>query len=201
MKFIPCSKFILVLLLAISALSCKNKKTIRVIDSTASVKQQTKSINDEIPEFLNCLNLPELTTPFVGSFIKANNYDTLDTEVTGGEINFNCKIFIRGEYKKSLKLKGITGAWIYDEGDLNGDGTNEIGVMPGYYGSACRGYQIYTYKNHKWKMLYNISTHLGDREKGIDYVKREGDKVRILNADDNCCQCFGLDTTYENLKK
>ncbi len=181
-------------------LSCHSEK--KEADKIMPVmEKKNPSFEDDIPEFLNCLNLPEMKIPFVGKFSSANRLDTLDMEVTSAELHFNCKLFVRGEFKKALTFNDVIGVWFYDEGDLNCDGTNEIGIIQGFYGGACRSYEVYTYKNHKWKRLYQIPSHLGDREKGIDYVKRMGDSIRILSADDGCCQCFGLDTTFEKIKK
>lgn len=193
------SKTILLFVIAILLASCNNKKTEAVI-TTSIIQEKPHSFDDGMPMYLNSLNLPEMTIPFVGSFSAANSVDTLDIKMMTSEYLNDFRLFVRGEDKNALNITEASEVRFYDEGDLNGDGTHEIGILPGYNTSACRSYSVYSYKNHKWRLFYEISSHLGDRERGIDYVKREGDKIRILTADDGCCQCFGLDTIYEKIK-
>ena len=171
----------------------KNKPTVEI---------KIDSIDYRVPKFVNSLNLPEMELPAVGHFSSANSLDTLDFDLKDSEeYLFDFCLFAKGDKKKGLNLTTVSEIHIYDEGDLDGDGTTEIGILPGYNTSSCRNYLVYSFKNHKWKQLCNISSHLADREIGIDYVKREGDKLRILSADeDECCQCFGLDTSYIKIK-
>ena len=166
------------------------------------VENNKDSINIEIPEFLNALNLSEMKLPVVGHFCSANSFDTLDFDVKDDEeYLYDFSLFARGDKKNALNITIASEIHVYYEGDLDGDGTQEIGIIPGYNTSACRNYLVYSFNNHKWKMLYSVNSHLADRERGIDYIKRIGDSVRILSADDGCCQCFGLDTSYVKIKK
>jgi hypothetical protein len=169
--------------------------------NTAKTKEVIKdSIGNGMPQFLNTLNLPEMELPAIGHFSSATILDTLNFDVKESEeYLYDFSLFTKGSKKNSLIISIASEFHVYDEGDLDGDGTNEIGILPGYNTSACRNYSIYSFANHKWKLLYTISTHLADRKLGIDYVKRQGDSIRILSADFGCCQCFGLDTTYINL--
>jgi hypothetical protein len=184
-------------LVCIFLYSCKSNTKSKTA-KTLEVKKD--SIDNGIPNFLNTLNLPEMELPAVGHFSSSNSFDTLDFDVKeSDEYLYDFAIFPKGDKKNRLNITIASELHVYDEGDLDGDGTNEIGVLPGFNGSACRGYIVYSFANHKWKELYTISSHLADREKGIDYVKRQGDTIRILSADDGCCQCFGLDTSYIKL--
>jgi hypothetical protein len=165
------------------------------------VEIKKDSIELGMPKFLNCLNLPEMEFPTVGHFSSAESFDTLDFSVKeSDEYLYDFSIFSKRYPNIPLNITIASEFHIYDEGDLDGDGTNEIGILPGYTSSACRSYIIYSFAKHKWKLLYTISSHLSDRELGIDYVKRQGDSIRILSADYGCCQCFGLDTTYKKIK-
>ena len=149
------------------------------------VENNKDSINIEMPEFLNALNLPEMKLPVVGHFCSANSFDTLDFDVKDDEeYLYDFSLFTRGDKKNALNITIASEIHVYDEGDLDGDGTQEIGIIPGYNTSACRNYIVYSFNNHKWKMLYSVNSHLADRERGIDYIKRIGDSVRILSADD-----------------
>lgn len=164
--------------------------------------KETDSRNNNIPDFVNSLNLPELAFPIIGHYSSPDQLDTIDFDVKDDpEYLYDFSIFPKGQKKKALNITIASEIHLYDEGDLDGDGTQEIGIIPGYNTSSCRNYLIYSFKNGNWKLLYTISSHLADREQGIDYVKREGDRIRILSADDGCCQCFGLDTLYEKIKK
>jgi hypothetical protein len=154
-----------------------------------------------MPAFLNSLNVPEMNLPVAGYFASANKQDTLDFDMKpSDEYLYDFRLFLKSDTINTLAITIASDVRFYDEGDLDGDGVHEIGILPGYTTSACRNYLVYSFKNHKWKLLFRIDSHLADRERGIDYVKREGTKIRILSADDGCCQCFGLDTSYVNIK-
>ena len=202
MRSINYSKFrLLIVVLSLFALSCKYNKTkteekLPVADSTEDLYEK-----NGMPKYLNRLNIPEMELPLAGHFTSPNSMDTLDFDVKDSkEYLYDFSLFVKGDKKNALNITIASEAHFYDEGDLNGDGINEIGIIPGYTSSACRTYLVYTFKDHRWKLLYEISSHLGDRERGIDYVKREGDQIRILSANEDCCQCFGMDTTYKKIK-
>lgn len=185
------------LLMSIFLYSCNNKKN---IESAKTLVVKKDSTEHGMPKFLNSLNIPELELPAIGHFSSANRFDTLDFEVKESEeYLYDFAIFSKEDKKNRLNITIASEFSIYDEGDLDGDGTHEIGILPGYNSSACREYLVYSFANHNWKLLCSVSSHLADREKGVDYVKREGDFIRILSADDGCCQCFGLDTSYIKL--
>jgi hypothetical protein len=187
------------MLICIFLYSCDDKtRSNSITDKTIDDKKD--SIDNGMPQFLNTLNIPEMDLPAIGHFSSADILDTLDFEVKESEeYLYDFILFTKGDKKNSLNITIASDFHVYDEGDLDGDGTNEIGILPGYNTSACRNYGIYSFANHKWKLLYTVSSHLPDREQGVDYVKRQGDTIRILSADFGCCQCFGLDTTYINL--
>jgi hypothetical protein len=191
-NFIP-STFA-VFLLCIFLYSCKSQ-TKTETETTNVVKKD--SIDSEKPNFLNSLNLPEMDFPAIGHFSSANGIDTLELDVKESEeYLYDFMIFSKNDKKNPLTITIASEIRMYDEGDLDGDGTNEIGILPGYNTSACRNYVVYSFAKHKWKLLFSVSSHLPDREQGIDYVKKQGDSIRILSANDDCCGCFGLDTAY-----
>lgn len=186
--------FCSLLVISIFLYSCNNNKK---SEPPTTVEVKKDSTEHGMPKFLNSLNLPEMELPAVGHFCSANRFDTLDFDVKeSDEYLYDFAIFSKEDKKNRLNITIASEFHVYDEGDLDGDGTNEIGILPGYNTSACREYLIYSFANQKWKLLYSVSSHLADREQGVDYVKREGDSIRILSADDGCCACFGLDTSY-----
>jgi len=183
------------LLMSIFLFSCNN---IKKSETATTVEVKKDTTEHGMPQFLNSLNLPEMELPAVGHFSSSKRIDTLDFDVKESEeYLYDFAIFSKDDKKNRLNITIASEFHVYDEGDLDGDGTNEIGVLPGYNSSACREYLVYSFANHYWKLLYSVSSHLADRERGVDYVKREGDSIRILSAnDEDCCQCFGLDTSY-----
>jgi len=63
-----------------------------------------------------------------------------------------------------------------NEGDLNNDGKDEIGVLPGWYSSACRYYHVFTYKDSLWtEACPSIGTTLNMREAGIIVIEKDRD--------------------------
>jgi len=178
--------------------SCHRSTAARYPDE--SKMRSIDSLQDQgIPAYVNAINMPAIELPFVSNFISEKSRDTLDYDLSGTEENMILKIFIRGKTKDTLTLTGAIGFELYQEGDVNGDGATDIGFLPAYSTSACRNYEILTFTKNKIKTLFDINTHLPDREAGIDYVKREDNFIRIIQADDGCCQCLGLDTTYKKI--
>lgn len=83
------------------------------------------------------------------------------------------------------------GEFIY-EGDLDGNGTEEIAVLSGGINSDCRGYYIYTLDNGQWKYLIEpMSTAYNLRESGLDLAQPAGRKgefrLRYSDMDSGCC--------------
>jgi hypothetical protein len=61
-----------------------------------------------------------------------------------------------------------------NEGDLYGDGKDVIGVLPGWFNSACREYSIYTLSNGGWKLACpSIGNTLNMREAGIVLIEKD----------------------------
>ena len=97
--------------------------------------------------------------------------DSLIVELDDNELLFSDKSI------KPLKIKYIKYDWVLkNEGDLNDDGKDEIGILPGWGTSACRNYKVFTYKKNRWKMICYIGSTLNMRAKG--FVVIEKDKSR-----------------------
>jgi hypothetical protein len=61
-----------------------------------------------------------------------------------------------------------------NEGDLNGDGKDEIGILPGWYASGCRQYQVYTFRKNKWiEVCEPIGNSYNMREAGIVLIEKD----------------------------
>lgn len=153
-----------------------------------------------VDSFVNRINYSSITFPFVATFRDSGVLDTLKYEVAGDQNTLEFHLYLSSDMQHRIVLKDADGFYAYDEGDLDGDGAAEIGIILAFPNGACRQYNIFSYKKNGWKRLYSISTHLPDRMQGVDYIKRAGNQVRIIEAiPENCCQCLGLDTTYRSI--
>jgi len=75
---------------------------------------------------------------------------------------------------KSLKLGDCCGGTFKNEGDLDDNGTDEIGVMCSLPTGACRYYYIYTYKDNEWIFFLSaIESSLSMRESGIVLIEKD----------------------------
>lgn len=167
------------------------------IDSIAKV-DSTHFYDSLYKKYSNEINADEIPDPCVGYFIQADKLDTLDFDIN--EEYFT--LFVKGKPNIKMKFADAISLIPYKEGDLNGDGIEDFGLLPGYRMGSSREYEAYTIKNGKFVKIASVSTHMPDRIKGVDYFKKEGNKLRVISAiEENCSQCEGTDTTFIDLKK
>jgi hypothetical protein len=80
---------------------------------------------------------------------------------------------------------------IKNEGDLDGDGGDEIGFLYGWGTSACRSYTVYTLKNNKWyRLIEDIESTYDMREMGIVPVEKDPEQegvILIRSSEVLCC--------------
>ena len=82
-----------------------------------------------------------------------------------------------------------------NEGDLNGDGKDEIGILPGWFSSDCRGYNIYTLKINKWiEAIKPIPLAHNLRRSGLKIVEKDLKHTGFviirysdMDANQSCC--------------
>lgn len=173
-----------------------------IISCNQNNKSSNKNINtnnittETTVKYINSINLPELELPTLVSMINKFQ-DSLFYNISTSENGETYYLYFKKNGIDSLKIFDSEGIIVYDEGDLDGDGLMEIGIINAYPTSACRMYNIYSIKHNKWKNIYSTLTHLPDRESGTDYFKLQEKLLRVISAKrDNCCQCQGLDTIY-----
>jgi len=73
-----------------------------------------------------------------------------------------------------IQVNGCIGGEPKNLGDLNGDGSDEIGLIPDWFTSCWRSYLVYTYKKGKW--IYAVSpfsVHCNTVEEGLPLVKKD----------------------------
>ena len=65
--------------------------------------------------------------------------------------------------------------WTFkNEGDLYGDGKDEIGVLPGWFSSNCREYLVFSFKNNEWFLICDpIGNTYNMREAGIVLIEKD----------------------------
>jgi hypothetical protein len=78
---------------------------------------------------------------------------------------------------KPLKIDYCPMYIFKNEGDLYGDGKDAIGVLPGWFTSACRQYSVFTLKKGRWKLACSpISNTMNMREAGIVLIEKDQTK-------------------------
>ncbi len=93
---------------------------------------------------------------------------------TGDEKSCRGKIQCSDNKISPLVIDDCPFGSIKNEGDLNDDGKDEIGILPGWFTSACRGYEVYTLRNNKWKEVCNtIANTENMRQAGIILIEKD----------------------------
>lgn len=117
------------------------------------------------------------------SFIEGRT-DTLYIEKDNVKFTFN--VVSSNSNIPVLKLENTICPSLVNEGDLDGNGTTEIGILDTWHTSSCRLYRIYTLKNDKWYYLVPpLETSESVRASGVELAEPTGerDKVRVRYAD------------------
>ena len=78
-----------------------------------------------------------------------------------------------GSELPDISFNESTGAYLVSEGDLDGDGADELGVVPGRGSGFWRSYHVYTFKKGQWReMIQSLPVHYNHLEDGVDFVKK-----------------------------
>lgn len=91
-----------------------------------------------------------------------------------GDCSGNCTSYIKFSAITipAIKVESCIGGNPINLGDLNKNGTDEIGLLPDWCTSCWRGYNVYTLKNNNW--LYAVepfSTHCNQWEEGVKPIE------------------------------
>ena len=96
-----------------------------------------------------------------------------------------------------LRVFGVSPLLVY-EGDLDGNGTDEFGILSTWYASGCRVYYVYTFHAGDWRLLIlPVQTATSLRASGKDLVS-PGDlagHIRVTMSDFETPPC---NCTYAN---
>jgi hypothetical protein len=170
-------------------IGCSNN----VGSDSADYEDTSLTQDQEVTEsFLNTINYPNLNLDSV--FISPKVNTKLKLDILDEDSTRIFKLWFDGK-NDTLCIEAHSLAF-YPEEDINRDGVNEIGILPGQQTSACRKYFLYNITNGNWKKLAETDTHLPDREKGVNYFSISDEKLKIVSATDSCCcQCECLKFT------
>jgi ketosteroid isomerase-like protein len=89
----------------------------------------------------------------------------------------NCTIEFSNKKIPPIELEMCIGGYPVNEGDLNDDGSDEIGILPDWWTSYWKAYFVYTLKNGKWEYLVEpISTYYNQWQEGVDVINKTPNK-------------------------
>jgi hypothetical protein len=190
-------KLLLISLLALAACKKEGALTDTATDSTAvdttliAPAKEDTTINNTTETVA-----PERTT--------ANPEESVTGNFTGKELTAIATLIHEGTDSEDPSQYSITfndptiaavpgvccGVILVNEGDLNGDGHDELGVANAPLHGCTYDYQVYTYVNGKWKpfietFLFPTQCEGTDRDKIQEVVFKEGNMVYYINTDFN----------------
>lgn len=91
-------------------------------------------------------------------------------------LDSNCMAYIKFSDTNihPIPVKHCIGGKLENLGDLNGDGKDEIGLLPEWFTSCWRDYLVYTYKNNEWiNAVPPIPTHCNQWEANIKPIVKD----------------------------
>jgi len=91
-------------------------------------------------------------------------------------IDSSCTAFIRFSDTtiRPIAIKHCIGGVPDNLGDLNGDGKDEIGILPQWFTSCWHDYLVFSYKNNEWvKPVAPIPTHCNQWEANIKPIEKD----------------------------
>jgi hypothetical protein len=91
----------------------------------------------------------------------------------------NCSSYIRFSNTAipAIKIEDCIGGTPTNLGDLNKNGSDEIGILPMWCTSCWRSYKVYTIKNNSWIFAVEpFSTHCNQWEEGIKPIEVDFNK-------------------------
>ena len=117
----------------------------------------------------------ELRDTLIGNF-SGNGIDTLIAEPIGlCTMRKNFKITSKNSTVAPLYVEEIWNVSMIEEGDLDGNGTDEFGIWWHLEAGNWSYYYIFTYQNNQWNLLieplYSFSPHFYDDLKVVNAVK------------------------------
>ena len=102
-------------------------------------------------------------------WLKATNSD----EKSMGDTS-SCFMFCSNSTIPPLKVEMCIGGNPVNLGDLNGDGADELGLLPDWWTSCWRSYFVYTLKTNRWKQAVSpINTHCIQWDQNLPAIEKD----------------------------
>ncbi len=107
--------------------------------------------------------------------IKAPPLDSTGTGCVGGCIT---RINASDPAVPPISVEGCIGGTLANLGDLNGDGLDELGLLPGWFAGCWRDYRVYTFKHKHWELAVPpFPTHCNEFEApGVTPITKDANK-------------------------
>jgi hypothetical protein len=147
--------------------------------------------NDDDLLYINSVKGHDERESIYGNFT-GFSHDTLYVKALDEENSFN--IVGSNPEIPILILKNTISPLLVNEGDLDGNGTTEIGILDTWLTSSCRLYRIYTLKENAWYYITpHLETSLNIRASGVELAEPSNIKgkirVRYSNMEANLSSC------------
>lgn len=106
-----------------------------------------------------------------------NGYLDLDSE---RNTNYNSYVYSSNPNIRKLQIYYNISPKLVNEGDLDGNGTDEIGILSTWHSSSCRSYEIFTLHKNRWFLITDpIQTAQNLRASGFELAKNGDNKGEI----------------------
>ncbi len=112
-----------------------------------------------------------------------------------GECQGDCSCYINFSDNNipPIYIENCIGGYPVNEGDLNNDGSDEIGILPDWWTSYWKGYFVYTLKDGKWQYLVQpISTHISQWQDGVDAIYKTPNKNGYVTINQSIFNEYGI---------
>ncbi|RYZ24573.1 MAG: hypothetical protein EOO16_00270 [Chitinophagaceae bacterium] len=163
------------------------------------------------PQYLNYAKGYNQSDTVVGYFDADRTLDTAilrrcEVITVGKTATCRTKVTFLNRKIPSILLESTTSGFFEREGDLDGDGVDEIGFLPGWPTSACREYHVYGYRQGKWvEIVKPIPNSMNMRMAGIRMIERDPDnpgRVLIRSSYENSqwCSCQSCSVLESSVK-
>lgn len=154
-QFIGILIVVLIIKLGIDRPFASNDELLEEETTTFLNLVSTESDWKMMPDEENCSYINNVTghdevKMICGTFLEGKN-DTLHIENSQEEYTFN--VVSSNSKIPTLRLENTICPLLVNEGDLDGNGTTEVGILDTWLTSSCRLYRIYTLKDNKWYYL------------------------------------------------
>ena len=109
------------------------------------------------------------------AWLDAPKQDT--TKMMGCIGECNCYIRFSNPKMPPIKIESCIGGKPKNEGDLDGDGGDEISIVPEWYTSCWQRFIVYSFKNGKWiEPIPSFSIHCNQQKQGITFIEKDPHK-------------------------